>query len=384
MAKPKTRTKAEIFLITPVLIKKQQNNYPYKACTHDKPCNIVFTGKMPPLKSKGLVEKGFRGVEYAGRKLLNKISGALNKKQTELMFKELADVDETSETYIAKLVKAGRFFGKNKEVEINLESNRLFDLANSKEPCIFIMNHDNQKHDPEMLAIFSALLNSEYIKAGKAASCPRPKIILNEDILLTMDEKMRKIFEKLGAVGIDASLYSADGSKNGRKLLPTMKDFVNDKAHIYIFPEGKNAGFKKMRLQDKFQTGVAEMVHKLAQKKEQVKVVPLAFAYNDKSKTLLSSIHIGEPVFFKKNGNNVLATSGNVMKSDFASKNYIDFFKKQSDEEFTTLTEKGIPVSGKELPSYIAGVLCENLQICKEEAKKVLPKTSLKDKVLEV
>ena len=53
-------------------------------------------------------------------------------------------------------------------------------------------------------------------------------------------------------------------------------------------------------------------------------------------------------------------------------------------KEFATLTEKGVPVSGKESPSYIAGVLCENLQICKEEAKKSLPKTSLGLDVLEV
>jgi len=371
-------------LITPISINRQPNNYSYKAYNQSKPCNPVFTGNFATPIYAASAEKGVRGVELMGRKLLNKFSGIFNKTQKDLMYKEFCDADESSEKYIEKIVKASRFFAKGKEVEINLESNRIAELANSKDPCIFIMNHDNQTHDPEMLGIFNMLLNTAYIEAGKASSCPRPKIILNEDILLSMDSKTRKIFEKLGAVGVDASLCSADGLKNGKKLLPTMKDFINDKANIFIFPEGKLAGTKHTKLEDRFQTGVAEMVYKFAQKKEQVKVVPLGFSYNKKSKNLLSSIHIGEPVFFKKSGDNVLTTNGNIMNSEFASKDYINFFKKQSNEDFATLTEQGVPVSGKELPKYIAGVLCENLQICTAEAKKALPKKSFGDLAIEV
>lgn len=367
-------------MITPILINNYQlNNHSYKGCAINNPCSPVFTGKIPLSNRNALFEKNFRNLEFAGRKILNKILGLVNKKQTEIMFNELSKVDEKSPDYIETLTMAGRFFAKDKEVEINLE--QIADIASSNESCIFIMNHDNQKHDPEMLAFFSTLLNSEYIKLGKALNCPRSKIILNEDILLSMDEKMRTIFEKLGAIGIDASLFSSGGTQNAKKLISIMKDFIGDKVHIYIFPEGKMAGFKNKDLKEKFQTGVAEMVYKFVQKKEQVKVIPLGFAYNKKSKPLLSSINVGEPVLFKKDNDKILVTKGN-MDSTFTDKNYINFFKRQADQTFATITEQGNPVIGRDLPNYIGGILCENLRICREEAKNLLPKTSLGNEVI--
>ena len=47
----------------------------------------------------------------------------------------------------------------------------------------------------------------------------------------------------------------------------------------------------------------------------------------------------------------------------------IKFFKNRQE---ATLTENNIPVKGKEQAQYIGGVLCENLRICKEEAKKAI------------
>ena len=277
--------------------------------------------------------------------------------------------------------KAGRIFAKEKEVEINLESNRIKDIVNSNEPHIFIMNHDNQTHDPEMMTMFNTFLSDEYIKSGKASTCPRPVVILNEDILLSMNKKRREIFEKMGAIGIDASLYSADGKKNAKKLIPVLRDFVMGKANIYIFPEGKMSAYKNLDIKDKFQTGVADMVHLLVNKRDDVRVVPLAFDYNKKSKPLLSSIYIGSPIIFKKEGTHVLSSSGNV-SSSFTSDDYKNFFN-NPDIDYETITDKGIPVEGKNTVAYIGGVLCENLRICKEEAKAVLSKKSLGDKVLE-
>ena len=50
-------------------------------------------------------------------------------------------------------------------------------------------------------------------------------------------------------------------------------------------------------------------------------------------------------------------------------------------EQEKLIQEQGVPVKGKENTSYIAGVLCENLNVCVLEAKKVLPKTSLGESV---
>lgn len=365
-------------MITPTQINYQPNNYNKNVYTSYKHSYPVFTGNFSS-PCGATLERSFRSVEFTGRKLLNRISSFFNRKQTEAMFNELSGVDEKSPAFVEVLARAGRFFAKGKEVEINLESGRIAEIAKSNEPCIFIMNHDNQSHDPEMMALFNTLLSQEYARLGKAESCPRPRIILNEDILLSMDDKMRTIFEKLGAVGIDASLFSK-GNKNARVLIPLLKDFVEGRAHIYIFPEGKMAAFKG-DLKSKFQAGVGSMVYRALGKREQVKVVPLGFAYNKKAKPLLSSIHVGEPVVFKLDGDTVLTSRGNTTSS-FTAANYREFFEK-SDSDFSTITEQGTPVTGKNTTDYIAGVLCENLRICTEEAKASLPKATLGDKVIE-
>lgn len=365
-------------MITPIQINYQPNNYNKNIYTKYKYSSTVFTGNFSS-PCGATFERGFRSVEFAGRKVLNKISGYFNRKQTEAMLDEFSKVDEKSPAFVEALARAGRFFAKGKEVEINLESGRIAEIAKSNEPYIFIMNHDNQSHDPEMMALFNTLLNQEYMKLGQAKNCPRPRIILNEDILLSMDDKMRTIFEKLGAVGIDASLFSK-GNKNAKVLIPLLKDFTEGRAHIYIFPEGKMAAFKG-NLKSKFQAGVGGIVYRALGRREQVKVVPLGFAYNKKSKPLLSSIHVGEPVVFKKEGDAVLTSRGNTTSS-FTASNYRDFFSK-ANGEYATITEHGMPITGKVSTDYIAGVLCENLRICTEEAKASLPKVTLGDKVIE-
>lgn len=335
----------------------------------------VFTGN-PALVSG---EKGVRKVEFFFRRMFNKINDGFESKEMQNIYKEFLAVDEKSEIFIDKLIIAGRKFGCKKEVEINIESGLIEKIAKSGKSHIFIMNHDRQAADPEMLAIFNTLLCQEYKRLGLATNCPRPKIILNEDILLSMNSEKRKVFEKVGAVGIDADLYSNDNARNARALLPLLRGFMKDKVNIFIFPEGKLAG-RKVPLKQKFQQGAAEMINKLAGKKGEVNVVPLGFAYNNGSKKNLASIHIGKPVVFRMTEHGLTSSKGNV-DSEFASKHYKKFFL-TDDSNGKVITDNGIPVEGKDLPAYISGILCENLDICKKEAQKLLPSISLNEKVL--
>lgn len=353
--------------------------YPIRRNYLNKSSQVCYTPAFTGNRALAAGEKGMRKVEFFFRRMLNKINDGFESKEMQNVYKEFLAVDEKSEGFIDKLILAGRKFGCKKEVEINIESGLIEKIAKDGKSHIFIMNHDSQSADPEMLAIFNTLLCQEYKRLGLAKDCPRPKIILNEDILLSMNPEKRKVFEKIGAVGIDADLYSNDNAKNARSLLPLLRGFMKDKVNIFIFPEGKLAG-SKVPLKQKFQHGVAEMINKLAGKKDEVNVVPLGFAYNKGSKKNLASIYIGEPVVFRKTCEGLTSSAGNI-KSDFASEHYKNFFLKDNLND-KVITDKGIPVKEKELPAYISGILCENLEICKKEARKNLPSSSLNEKVL--
>lgn len=321
-------------------------------------CNISIAGK---------VEKATRNVEFFGRKIINKIGVLFNKNKNEELYNKFLAVDTKSPEYIDILRRVSRQYLGKKNLEVNFENNRITNLAKSNKPHIFIMNHDSQTKDPQMLATFNTMLNDEYIALDLAKTCPRPRIILNEDILLSMNDKNRSIFEKMGSVGIDASIHNPNSKSNSKKFITLMREFINGDVNIFIFPEGKNS-IKKGPLDEKFQLGVAEMVTKLTAKVPEVNVTPLGFAYGKKSQ--VDSIHIGETVIFKKDGESIISSIGNIT-SEFANEGYKNFFKNKTS---AVLTEQGAVVKGKEQAGYVGGVLCENLRICKEEAKKMISK----------
>ena len=336
----------------------------------------VFRGS--PLMPGPSVEKSVRSVEFTGRKIVNRICDFFLRKHDSTIYNELMAAKVETPEYIKAISRVSRLFSSKKEIEINLESNRIQQIASSGKPHIFIMNHDNQGKDPKMLAFFNTLLNEEYLRTGQAETCPRPKIILNRDILLSMNKDKRKVFEKLGAIPVDASIYSTDKKSNAKQLIKLMKGFIKGDSNIFIFPEGRNAAFKYASLQEKFQLGVAEMVAKLADKLPEVSVTPIGFAYNKGLKSPGDSIYIGKTVVFKKNIDGMSASSGNI-SSSFARNSYKKFY---GGEENALITCRSVPVKGKEISEYIGGILCENLRICTEEAKAALPKKSLGDDII--
>lgn len=358
-------------MLTPVQINYNQNYYKQQP---------KFHGQMS-VKSAVCAEKTLRSVEFTGRRIVDKIVALFTKKSTNALHEELSKVDTKSPNYIETISKLSRKFGAKQDIELNIESGRIEQIASSGKPHIFIMNHDNQSKDPQMLMFFNTLLNDEYIKTGQSATCPRPKIILNEDILLSKNKKQREIFLKMGAVPIDANIYAANKKTNVKQFVSLIRGFIKGESNIFIFPEGKNAIFKNAPLENKFQLGVGEIISKITDKIPEVNVTPIGFAYNKgKNKSAGDSIYIGKTIIFKKDGENTLVSAGNI-SSTFAQKDYKEFF---GNDEMATITDKSIPVKGHDLPAYISGILCENLRICKEEAKAVLPKKSSGETVLEV
>lgn len=299
------------------------------------------------------------GSDLTGRKILNLACDVFEKQETKEKRKELLGDSPKIDRYI----KAGRLFGSNIDIEINTEQGILDKIVNSGKSTIFIMNHDNQKMDPLLLLIFNTMLMSEYKKHGDKYQ--ESRIILNENILKSMSAEKRRLYEELGAVGINVS--GKDKIHNAKKLVKVMKEFAEDKANIFIFPEGVLCTHKFQPLENKFQNGVATMVLKELKMKKEVQVVPLGFSY-PKTKNL-AGIYMGNPIIFRTNDDGVVeCTSGDILSSQYSDSDYKQYYSHFKDKEFTPILNHGEKIDAKSLTPFISGILCENLKICKAES----------------
>lgn len=362
----------------------QLANYKPISTTSINSSKLSFGNKIsiPANKTNKILEYIADKIGFQFRVIANKIRNKKdNKEEYKKFWEKFSKVDKESQEYTTYLYNFSKKIGMHKEVEINIESQRLLDVMKSDQAYIFIMNHENQKHDPKMLGVINALLYGSYIKSGKGVTCPKLKILFNEAILKAMDTNQRKIMEKFGAVGINASLFNTKKTQNASSMLSLLKDFAQNKSHIFIFPEGKMVYFDNADLKYKFQTGIAEIVNAATKLKKDVKVMPVGFYYNKNSKDFLGSIYLGEPVVFMQEHKKIFTTKGNI-DSEFANQNYKNFFSEiNSPLIFKEITDKGKTIESKNVSDYIAGILCENLEICKNEAKKQLPQMSAGDKV---
>lgn len=338
----------------------------------------------PPLLLRALAT-GCWGIEYAGRSVINWLGHLGRGRYIQKVHDQVMQMPEHGPEFLQAVIRMGRYLGQGKEIDINLEDGRLQSLAQSDEACIFIMNHDSQKHDPALLGAFLIQLYEEYLRQDKGNTCPTPKILVNKDILTTQPKAIQAIFEKIGALGVDASIVQTQAGKahNQKILKPVVEGFCGDKNHIFIFPEGKRAVFQYRDLRDRFHNGVASLVRNAAMQKKQVKVVPIGFAYKRRLwGPNLNSMHIGQPVYFTWQNGKMLVNPGN-MTPKTAPPPYAEFFWDTpipSEKADTTLQkplmENGIPVTGKRLVPLISAVLCENLRICRNAAQEQLvPKT---------
>ena len=341
---------------------------------------LNFKASMPENFYK-YTEKKTIQLEQKGRILTNKLSDFLinislkyTTLKNKLLNKNLPDpidinlIQNLKEGSLAHTLfgyNISRLLTKGKEVEINIENNELQNITDSNESCIFIMNHDKQKEDAKMLNFFNALLLREYLYKDKGENHPISKIILNKDIIETAGEKKQLMAEKWGAVGVDAAIHCTNHIYNGKVTSKLVNELAEDKINLFIFPEGRMCAFSTLDPQYKFQPGVADIIKAVAKKKNRVKVVPLGFAYKNK----VGSIHIGEPLYFKKEGNNVLFTPGTIDKR-FTDPKLVEFLDTTPaiNEEYRIITDNNTPVDIKKSREYIAGILCENLTACKKLA----------------
>lgn len=367
-------------------INNKFNNNCIQLCKQNPPALSFKSGISIPEKFIfRKTEDSLNFFSMIARRLYNYVSAIKNQKQLNKLFYKILGVNLNSTRYIKILNSFARSKSKNREIEVNIEDKRIEEIAKSNDACIFIFSHNDGKKDPAMLGALYTLLTDAYLKLNKGSTCPRAKIIVNEDILKSMNFKQRTIYEKLGAVGVNANIFSLGKGNNSSVINKLTDEFSEDKTHIMLFPEGKMSMFKSINLKDKFQPGIGGIVNKSTNLKKHVKVIPVGFAYNYLNQNFLGSMHIGKPIYFISRKGQMYFNRANI-EDNYAEPAYNKFFDTNvSDKKyFNVITNKGIPVKGKEVGLYIADILCENLRICTEKARQQLPKYSLKDDVIRI
>ena len=333
--------------------------------------NITPQPAFNGLNIKANSEAVTREIEYSLRVLANKISWIFTSKRDKELIDYFSKIKpEANAKYLEASNLISRHYSSGKIIDVNIEDKILENIAQKGESVIFIMNHSNQSQDPGMLAVLNTLLTDAYKSAGQENNFPLTKIILNQDILTSMNKKRREAFKAFGAVGIDASILSAKKETNARAFLPLLRDFIKNKSNIFIFPEGRLAIRKDLPLHERFQIGTAEIVNKIVTLKKNVTVVPVGFSYGKGKNKKITGLHIGTPISFSRDkSGRTTTTAGEILKSRHSNQEFISFFEKHKDEENIIITENGHPVRPEDATDFIKSILCENLKICSLEAK---------------
>lgn len=189
---------------------------------------------------------------------------------------------------------------KNKFIDLNIEDGYLEKIAAGNKSTIFIMNHDNPNRDKFIYPILNSFLNYCYAALGKQSECPRPYIIVSKNVLKGAGSgAMKRIYEKMGLVPIDASLSERNLRENIIPIRDLINKFSDNKANIFVFPEGNNSIYKDKPLEEKFQLGVAKIIKKILEKSSDVDVVPVGISYAE-DRNNLGRIFVGKPVSLKK------------------------------------------------------------------------------------
>lgn len=248
-----------------------------------------------------------------GNRFANAIAVAANRLTLLAKFKSfnkscriLSRTEQTSPEYIEQWAIIGNSL-KHKFVNINIEDRLIEKIALSEKPAIFILNHDNPYRDKFIYPIFNSFLNYAYAAFGKQNNCPRPYIIVSENVLKRAGEKFRQFYKRMGLIPVDASMSSRNFQQNIKPVRDLINKFINNRANIFIFPEGNNSIYKTKTIEEKFQPGIAKIINKILEKKSSVNVFSLGISY-DGYKNNMGFIHIGKPVSLSRIGNHIYFT----------------------------------------------------------------------------
>ncbi len=243
----------------------------------------------------------------AMRKMSDKIFLLSNRKSINHLNKEFVKINPESKAYIEELAKVGNGMG-DEFVITNIEDNPLKQLVKSGDSAIFVLNHPNFNKDKLSYMIINSMLNKMYIQEGKQATCPRPKILVSKNMLKLLSKKVGKIYKQCGLTEIDAGVDKRNHRYNAQSVIKLMKEFIENKSNIFIFPEGNKSVHNKP-FEERLQVGIAKLIKDATNFKKHVKVIPIGIKYTDEKKSF-GKIFIGKPMYFKKSHNEIIYTDG--------------------------------------------------------------------------
>lgn len=252
-----------------------------------------------------------KSIKYS-RILADKIFFLSNRSAIKDLNKTFTKINPASKEYIDELAKVGNSIS-DKFVVTNIENTTIDRLAKSKDATIFVLNHPNYHKDKFVYMILNSMLNKSYVEHGRQMTCPRPKIIVSKNMLKMLGEKVGNIYKKLGLTEVDASLKGRDSSKNIEPMKQLLKEFVENKSNIFIFPEGNNSTFASKTMEEKIQPGIAKFVKSALKAKGNVRIVPVGIDY-PKDKNSFGNIFIGKPILLRESGREFVYTQGTDKK----------------------------------------------------------------------
>lgn len=215
----------------------------------------------------------------------------------------------------------------DKFVNINLEDEPIEKIAKTNEATIFMMNHDNVNRDRFVYPIVNSFLNYSYATLGLQKECPRPYIIVSKNVVKRAGNTlMRKIYNRMGLVSIDASLKDRNYKDNITPIKNLIERFSNDQANIFIFPEGNNSIYKDKPRSEKFQTGFTKILKEISKSKDTINIVPMGISYSE-DKDCMANINIAKTVkLVNRSGYHVLlADNFSSLIGDISNKSNLKF-----------------------------------------------------------
>lgn len=272
--------------------------------------NKYFLNPTNPI-SKGIKKILDKSVGMS-RRIADKIFFLSQKSAIKDLNKNFIHVNPESGEYVEELAKVGNSMGK-RFIVTNIEENPLKNLSKSKNAAIFVLNHPNYHKDKFTYLIINSMLNKLYVEEGKQAVCPRPKIIVSRNMLKLLGKKVGNIYKHLGLVEVDASLGKRDSAFNAKSMRKLMKDFIQNKSNIFIFPEGNNSSFTNKKIEEKLQPGIADFIKNALRIKGSVRIIPVGIKYTG-DKNSLGNVFIGKAIHLKQSGKEIIYTEGTNKK----------------------------------------------------------------------
>ena len=175
--------------------------------------------------------------------------------------------------------------------------------------------------------IVNSFLNYSYATLGLQKECPRPYIIVSKNVVKRAGNTlMRKIYNRMGLVSIDASLKDRNYKDNITPIKNLIERFSNDQANIFIFPEGNNSIYKDKPRSEKFQTGFTKILKEISKSKDTINIVPMGISYSE-DKDCMANINIAKTVkLVNRSGYHVLlADNFSTLIGDINNKSNLKF-----------------------------------------------------------